>query len=49
MSFVVVGYSVMEDAGSVTLEVQRVGNIPVTVNITTSDGTAVGETMVIHI
>ena len=43
MSFVAVGYTVMEDAGSVVLEVKRVGNIPVTVNVTTTDETALGE------
>ena len=43
VSFAAVDYTVMEDDGSVTLDLIRVGNIPVTVTITTSDGTAVGE------
>ena len=48
VTFVAVEYTVMEDDGSVILELQRVGSIPVTVTITTSDGTAVGEIMEIH-
>ena len=42
VSFVAAEYTVMEDAGSVVLVVERVGHFPVTVNVTTIDGTASG-------
>ena len=43
VSFANVDYTVMEDVGNATLDLIRIGNIPVTVNITTFGGTAVGE------
>ena len=48
MSFASVEYTITEDEGSVTLELVRIGDFPVTVRVTTMDGTASGETREVH-